>query len=250
MSLNLGDDGLGVAVQNLLDIETTRIRTKNRLAALTRPLNQKDSDGIARGHGLSEFHPSVDFIRHIHEQLVVLEKECVKTIEGQFKTENPLAPFVERTLGLGPKSIVRLLGSIGDPYLHPPVYETKRDPITKVVISREVVTEGGFRTFGQLRQYCGLTPQSRKRVGQKVNFCPEARKRLYVITVATVKQRNSPYRATYDHWKATYQERVATDGKPWTAGHVEAATLRKVGDRILNDLYREARRLHEDSAPA
>lgn len=246
MPLNLADKSFSMATQNLLDLETTRIAAKHRLDILTKPANQTDKDGIARGFGLPNEHPSVVAAQQTYDGLVALEHEALKTTEAQFKKANALAPFVAATPGLGIKGIVRLLGVIGDPYLHPTVYHVDRDPDTKKAISKTVVNEGGYRTLAQLFQYCGLTPQSRKRKGETVKFNPEARKRLYIIAVANIKNLRSPYRAVYDEWRERYQDRVDENGKPWPKARQHAAAIRKMERKILIDLYLEAKRLHDE----
>ncbi len=105
----------------------------------------------------------------------------------------------------------------------------------------------------------GVAP-SRTR-GQRANWSSTAKMRAYLVAEACMKCRQSPYRAVYDEARAKYAETLhqvecrrcgpsgkpAPVGSPLSDGHKHARALRKVAKEVLKDLWREAKRLHEDA---
>ncbi len=87
--------------------------------------------------------------------------------------------------------------------------------------------------------------------------------RVYLIAESCMKQRTSPYRATYDARKAHTEGKAhavdcvrcgpagkpALPGSPWSDGHRHADALRITSKTILRDLWREARRIHGTEMP-
>jgi hypothetical protein len=83
--------------------------------------------------------------------------------------------------------------------------------------------------------------------------------RAYLVAVSIVKA-GGPYREVYDVARAKYLDAVhaapckrcgpagkpAQPGSPISAGHQHARALRIVAKEVLKDLWREAKRLHEN----
>lgn len=85
---------------------------------------------------------------------------------------------------------------------------------------------------------------ARRTKGQKANWSTDAKTRAYLIAASCIKQARSPYRVTYDARRA----HTATTHPEWTAGHSHNDALRITSKAILRDLWREAKRLHENGA--
>jgi hypothetical protein len=111
----LADPVLALAADMLDDLERVRIANENRLRQLTRSVD--DSDGELRGFGLPETHPSVAATAALIEASLKLEHNAQLNLERILR-KHPLGPWVNRTIGVGPKQGARLLAAIGDPYWH------------------------------------------------------------------------------------------------------------------------------------
>lgn len=118
---------------------------------------------------------------------------------------------------------------------------------------------------------------ARRQRGTKANWSTKAKMRAYLIAESCGKQlvkpctvgehvddcRCSPYRLLYEQRKAATEGRThavacvrcgpagkpAHPGTPWSDGHRHADALRIVAKRILRDLWREAKRIHETTPP-
>lgn len=114
---------------------------------------------------------------------------------------------------------------------------------------------------------------ARRQRGTKANWSTKAKSRAYLIAESCGKQLRKPctagdhvedcgcsrYRLLYEQRKAATEGRThavacvrcgpagkpAQPGTPWSDGHRHADALRIVAKRILRDLWREAKRLHE-----
>jgi hypothetical protein len=96
--------------------------------------------------------------------------------------------------------------------------------------------------------------------GQRANWSASAKMRAYLVAVSIVKA-GGPYREVYDQARAKYDGALhqveckrcgpsgkpAQPGSPISAGHQHARALRAVAKEVLKDLWREAKRLHEES---
>lgn len=155
----------------------------------------------------------------------------------------------------------RLLAVIGDPYL------------------REIYNEDGLitgyqpRTVPQLWSYCGYRTNNgvavKRQRGQQANWSTGAKTRAYLIAEACIKlngepdkngksRTRSPYRNVYDLRKEATDGKThvaqcvrcgpsghpAEAGTPWSDGHRHADALRVTAKTFLEDLWREARRVH------
>lgn len=226
------------------DLEQQRMASENRLRALT--TTEPDSDGIMRGFGLDLTHPDVARLAAITEALRRLEHQAELGLCRSLR-RGTIHPWVKAQIGLGEKQVGRLLAAIGDPYWH--------------------LSEDRPRTVSELWAYSGLhvlhTPQTsdpgqhrldthslcagvaaKRRKGVQSNWSTEAKTRAYLCATSCIKQARSPYRSVYEHRR----EHTATSHPDWTPGHSHNDALRIVSKAILRDLWREARRLHEETA--
>lgn len=234
--LLLWDPILQTLADGLDDIEQTRIAQHNRYRILT--TSDPDGDGETRGFGLPDDHPAVAALAAQLQTLDFLDKQMTKALEKQLRT-HPLHPWVKRQKGLGDKTIARLLAAVRDPYWN----DLHNRP----------------RTIGELFAFCGVAgPGQRKQKGHKVNWNPDARKRLWIITGPIIRG-NGPYRAIYDQGREKYADKTHTTscaqcgkkgqpaqpGTPWRDGHKHAGAIRLVMREILRDLWTEARVIYE-----
>lgn len=246
------------------DLEGLRIANGNRLSIMTR--TGLDADGLQRGAGLPASHPSVKLLTAIVDHLGLVERiaeaELVKALKA-----HPLHPWLRDQRGVGPKQSARLLAAIGDPYIRPQMLNEDGSERTPE----------GPRTVSALWAYCGLhvLPEgaaAKLRRGVKANWSTIARMRVHLIAESCVKQlvkpcytdatdkitrhgyersplgaeahwecKCSPYRVVYDERK----EYTRANRPDWTDGHRHNDALRVAGKRMLRDLWRAARDLHE-----
>jgi hypothetical protein len=234
----LADPLLALAADVLDDLERVRIANENRLRQLTRSV--EDSDGELRGFGLDERHPDVARLAGLVDGLAKLEHDAELGLRRQLR-KHPLGPWVKSARGVGEKQAARLLAAIGDPYWN----DLHDRP----------------RLVSELWSYAGYgdaAAQVRRR-GEKANWSATAKMRAYLVAVSIVKAGGS-YREVYDEARAKYADAVhpadcvrcgpsgkpALAGSPLSAGHQHARALRVVAKTVLRDLWREAKRLHEE----
>lgn len=235
----LEDNLLNVLASQVDDLEMLRIASDNRYRQLTR--TGTDKDGKNRGLELAEDHPEVLRIRASIDGLRELESDAIKRLERHMR-HSPWAEWLKSAPGVGEKTLARLLAATGDPY-----WNTLHDRPRKV---------------SELWSYCGYGDASaqRKRKGQKVNWSPEARKRLFVIASKCVMQPDETrYRKLYLETRERYADAVhesvcvrcgpegkpAQPGNPLSKGHQHGRGLRAISKEILLDLWLEAREIYE-----
>jgi hypothetical protein len=238
----LADPHLAMAADVLDDLERVRIANENRLRQLTR--STEDSDGELRGFGLDEQHPDVARLAGLVDGLAKLEHEAELQLKRQLR-RHPLGPWVKAARGVGEKQAARLLAAIGDPYWNT-LYDRPR------TVS-ELWAYSGYHTVE------GAAPVRAR--GQKANWSASAKMRAHLVAVSIVKA-GGPYREVYDEARAKHADAVhqvecrrcgpsgkpAAVGSPVSAGHQHARALRAVCKAVLRDLWREAKRLHEEAA--
>lgn len=179
------------------DVERVRIMNSNRIAAHER-----------------EFGSSPPHLQVLQERLAAVEHETVLELQRAWR-RHPLAAWAKLYVGVGEKSIARLLGTIGDPADRPNV--------------------------AKLWQYCGHGNPHLKRfkgMTQEQAFMlgnPAAKKTVYLIATCMLKAGN---RDVYD------ARRAATMDRDWTDGHKHADALRVTGKAFLRDLWVAARAGH------
>lgn len=238
------------------DLEQQRIASQNRLRILT--TTEPDDDGIMRGYGLTASHPDVARLAAIISALEAIEHEAELSLRRALRGCG-LHPWIKQQVGLGDKQVARLLGAIGDPYWN--------------------LAEDRPRTVSQLWAYAGLhvLPASqrssdahhasaggaqtsdpghtvsdtqsgtagvaaRRRRGHQSNWSTEAKTRAYLCAVSCIKQTRSPYRTVY----LARREHTAVTHPDWSSGHSHNDAIRIASKAILRDLWREARRLHQE----
>jgi hypothetical protein len=235
-ALLLWDPVLQTLADGLDDIESTRIAQANRYRILT--TTKPDEDGEVRGFGLAENHPAVVALDAQLKTLEFLDASMTKALRKQLKA-HPLYPLVTRTKGLGDKTVARLLAAVRDPYWN----DLHDRP----------------RTIGELFAFCGVAgPGQRRQRGMKVNWNPDARKRLWIMTGPIIRG-DGPYRAVYDAGRERYADKTHTtpcaqcgkkgqpapEGSEWRDGHKHAGAIRLVMREILRDLWTESRAIYE-----
>ena len=184
---------------------------------------------------------------------------------------HPLGPWVAQMKGVGDKQAARLLAAVGDPYWN---YLHNRPRLVS-----ELWSYCGY----------GDAEKQVRRKGVKSNWSDDAKKRVHLIAKKCVLQLSKPcysvkgddglvtrtvhvegecvcggYRLLYDERKAHYAGSVhprecvrctgkgapaAPVGSLRKAAHVDSLALRAVKKKILRDMWREAKRLHDDQAP-
>jgi len=221
----------------LSDLERIRIANENRLRQLTR--TDADKDEETRGFGLPEDHHSVVQLRAIVDGTTELEKIAEKTLRAELRL-HPMYPWIKEQKGIGDKQGARLLASVGDPYWH--------------------AAEDRPRLVSELWQYAGHGDplRSRRKRGQQVQYSPDAKMRLYLVSLSCMKS-GGPWREVYDFRRKATADRIHTlpcvrcgpsghpaqPGSPWSAGHQMADALRIAGKEILRAMYVEAKKLHD-----
>lgn len=243
MDMAEGTVTLYLLAAQLDGMEDLRTATMNRFAQATR--STEDSDGEVRGLGLDSESPEVKAVKIAADNLAALEHQVVLELQRAMR-RHPLGPWQKEAKGVGEKQLARLLASIGDPY-----WNTLHDRP---------------RTVSELWAYCGLHTidggGARRTKGQQANWSTNAKTRAYLIAASCIKKSDSPYRAVYDERRAATADRVhvrpcaqcngAGTGSEmidsvWRAGHQHADALRVVSKRILQDLWRAARDVREQS---
>lgn len=257
---SLLDPALYTLAALLDDIEGVRKASNNRLRILT--TYEPDEDGVIRGFGLDESHPSVAVLDKLTDGLEALEHQVILSLQRAMR-KHPLAAWQKQARGVGEKQLARLLASVGDPYLRGDT--------------------GQPRTVSQLWAYCGLhtlpvsgqvhhatqppvaadgakthpvgtsriaTPKvepslpgghiaAKRQKGVKSNWSTDAKTRAYLIATSCIKTKGE-YRDLYDNRR----QRTAETHPDWPLGHSHNDALRIVSKRILRDLWLAARGYH------
>ena len=257
---SLLDPALYTLAALLDDIEGVRKASNNRLRILT--TYEPDEDGVIRGFGLDESHPSVAVLDKLADGLEALEHQVILSLQRAMR-KHPLAAWQKQARGVGEKQLARLLASVGDPYLRGDT--------------------GQPRTVSQLWAYCGLhtlpvsgqpspvtqsnaaadgakthpagtsclaTPKiepslpgghiaAKRQKGVKSNWSTDAKTRAYLIATSCIKTKGE-YRDLYDNRR----QHTAETHPDWPLGHSHNDALRIVSKRILRDLWLAARDYH------
>lgn len=254
---SLADPFLQLSADIVDDAERNRIANENRLRQLTR--TETDADGEERGFGLDESHPDVARLAALVDMLREVEHQAVLQLNRQMRA-HPLGPWCKAQVGLGEKQTARLLASIGDPYWNT-LHDRPRTvselwaycglhvlPAGQFAIGAHLSSASGDQTSdpGQVGHdtptvFAGVAAKRRK--GQRANWSPDAKTRAYLIACSCIKHVRSPYRATYDQRRT----HTATTHPEWTPGHSHNDALRIASKAILRDLWRESKRIHEET---
>lgn len=271
----IADPTLALLADVLDDLEKTRIANENRLRQLTR--DKTDKDGEERGFGLTTKDPNVARLTDIVATLAKIEHDSTLNLKRALR-KNPLGEWVKNTKGVGEKQAARLLAAIGDPYwndLHnrPRTvselwaysgYHTLELPAGQNTSDTHRRAASGNQTghgdHSSRDTHDGpVSVAARRKKGQRANWSTLAKTRAYLIAESCMKA-GGPYREVYDKRKANTEGRThkvpcvrcgpsgkpALPGSPWSDGHRQADALRITAKTILRDLWREARRVHEE----
>lgn len=204
------------------DLERDRIQNSNRIGALERE----------RGEALPHLNA---ILAPIAQAEHLAELELIRAWR-----KHPLAPWAKSILGVGEKTIARLIAEVGDPAERPNV--------------------------AKLWAYCGLGDPARKRrkgMTQAEAFATgnkNAKKRCWILGEAFVKTRSGPYRTAYDIARIRYADRVHADacppcgpsgkpappGSPWSLKHQHEAAKRYAVKQFLKDLWIASRHAPPD----
>jgi hypothetical protein len=244
----VNDALLFLAADVLDDIERTRIANENRV----RSMEQAGLGGTPQAVSLAEI---VTTFRGVEHAATLSLRRAVRL--------HPLGDWIKTTVGIGEKQGARLLATIGDPYWNTLHGRPRTVSELWAYCGFHVVPAGqacsATRTTGaggdlgpsgdpSLRRddtrIAGAGVAARRRRGVRDNWSNQAKMRAYLIAVSCVKQRESPYRETYEKRRA-HTEQTHPD---WVPAHAHNDALRIVAKEVLRDLWREAKRLYETRA--
>lgn len=221
----LDDPVIATTANALSEVENMRKGMANRVRELTSL--RVDPDDVLRGGGLTEDHPQVAALTAVRDAMAAQEKVMTLSLQKAVRS-HPLGPWVKAQNGLGEKTIGRVLGVVGDPYWN--------------------VLHNRPRTVSELWAYCGLHvldgEGARRKKGVKANWSTEAKTRVWNCVDPIIKNRNSPYRKTFDDRR----EHTAVTHPEWTPIHSLNDAKRIVMKAILRDLWCVARDIHEEQA--
>lgn len=250
---SLADPALGLAAEVLDDLERTRIANENRLRQLTG--TSVDGDGIRRQRAYDPIDADVVRLTALVGMVRDAEHKADLHLRNVMRRHLLWQGWAKDVPGVGDRQFARLLAVIGDPYL------------------RETVTDDGQittapRTVSALWSYCGYRVEDgrgvRRSRGQQANWSTIAKTRAFLIAEACMKAHSrypNPYGAAY------YARKEATEGRahivgcqvcsgvgkpaetaigvPWRDGHRHTDALRLAAKALLRDMWRQAKRLHE-----
>lgn len=263
------NEQLLIVADTLNDLEKVWLANSNRLGTLTR--STEDSDGYVRGHGLPEDHPVVLTLGGIVDALNQLVKEVSSEVEQAVK-KHPLGPWIKSTRGVGFKQGARMIAALsGDPYVNlltgePRTvsqlwrycgldvlpFDPEQSAVQATIDARgtydgapQTTVPGHVRPDTQMIIAGDRPPGSghapKRTRGQKNTWNPDARMRAYLIGAKCV-QVGGPYREVYDQRRA----HTAVTRPEWTPGHSHNDGIRVASKAMLRDMWREAKRLHEN----
>lgn len=282
----LADPLLALAADVLDDLEKVRIANENRLRQLTR--STEDSDGEVRGFGLDEAHPDVARLAALVGMLAEAEHKATLNLQrrmryhalgpwakaqkglGEKQVARLLAaigdpyirPEITREDGAveptRPRTVSELWAYAG--YHVVPAGHCTGDPHGGSVSGEQNGSDPGQGKTDAHMAFAGVAPKKAR--GQRANWSATAKMRTFLIAESCIKNRESPYRSAYDATRQKYAGAVhaaecircgpkgkpAPVGSPLSDGHKHARALRAVAKEILKDLWREARRIHEETS--
>lgn len=235
----LNDKALYMLAAQLDDLEGLRKAQDNRIRILTTA--DVDSDGEKRGFGLTEDNPTVQNLLALQDGTKKLEHENILQLQRAMR-KNPLWDWAKTQKGIGEKTLARLLAAIGDPYVNG--------------------SEQTVRSVSQLWAYCGLHTMpnpdggeniaARRMKGMQANWSTVAKTRAYLIAEALVKsgvrkdENGERYALTeYGQLYIDRRAHTAITHPEWTPGHSQNDAMRILMKRLLRNMWRAARDIHE-----
>lgn len=260
---------LGLLAQQLDDFENLRKAQANRLRIFTR--DETDADGEMRGFALDEDNPAVIAVQINLDQLSKLEHETVLALQKAMR-RNPLNEWRKTQLGIGEKTLARLLNAIGDPYVrmdnHQPrtvselwaycglhTLPSATCRTNDHTSCAEGTTLAGSQSTTDTHLACapGSNIAAKRMKGVKANWSTIAKTRAYLIAEACVKAGvrkdadGNRYAKNGSEYAQLYIDRrnhTAVTHPEWTPLHSQNDALRIVSKRILRNLWRAARDIH------
>jgi hypothetical protein len=281
-----GDPLLALAADVLGDLEKVRIANENRLRQLTRSV--EDSDGGTRGFGLDEAHPDVARLAALVGMLTDAEHKATLNLQrfmrkhplgpwmaaqkgiGEKQGARLLAaigdpyfrPEITREDGTVEPSRPRMVSEL---WAYCGYHVIPADHPTTVPQRRNVGGElngsdPGAHSVAADARLAGVAPKRQR--GTRANWSAVAKMRAFLVAESCIKQSGTSHRAVYDATRAKYADAVhavdcvrcgpkndpALPGSPLSDGHKHARALRAVAKEILRDLWREAKRVHEETS--
>jgi hypothetical protein len=256
----LADDTLGMCADVVQDLEDVRKANENRLRTLTAPRDQ-------HGHGMSILHPDVKRLSDIVAAISAAEHQAILHLQRVMR-KHQLGPFVKSSKGIGEKQAARLLASINDPYWNDLHNRPRKLRELYRFCGMDVVnTSAQGKCESQSVTGAGVAPSKQR--GEKVNWSPDARMRLWLVANQCVKEPGTSwpdgpqptwrYREVYEQGRTKYADAVHTteckrcgpkgkpalEGSPLSAAHQHARAIRLICKAILRDLWEESKRIHE-----
>jgi hypothetical protein len=252
--------GLATMAEYLTDCERARIAMENRIRSI------EQGKTFVLPHQAAVFEAAL-------RSLKTIENRAIKDAE-EMMSEHPLGEWASRPdmAGVGMKSLLRLLGSIGDPYVRYASYDVDGELLEPARPRRGPA---------ELWAYCGMHVvdgrRPRMKRGEQANWKVEAKKRLYLVAWSCSKNKGCRYYEVKQRAKEAAAAKVhqhecrnsvrpvagkpmgsngcgtsahpewGAVGSPWRPGHQEAYALGIVGKAILKDLFNESKRLHQES---
>lgn len=253
----LHDKLLGLLADVVDDLEGVRKANENRLRTLT--------DTSEYGFGLTLDNPDVARLAQLVNRIKTSEADAIKQLQRTMR-RHPLWPWAKDIKGVGEKQFARLLASIRDPYWNDLHERPRKLRELRAYCGYHVLDYPGDKDSLESKSVAvaGVAPKHLR--GQQGNWNDKARMRAWLIaTQLIILNKDGKYRKVYDEARLKYADslhpsvcvRCGPKGKPAQLGsprsdaHCHAMALRKVAVEFLNDLWAEAKTLHEtSSAPA
>jgi hypothetical protein len=254
---SLADPALAFAADVLDDLERVRNANANRLRSLT--TTEPDEDGVMRGFGLDESHPDVARLAAMVTTLDALVHDATLQLQRQMR-KHPLGPWAKAQRGIGEKQAARLLATIGDPYWHTLHNQPRTVSQLWAYCGLHVLTGGDSDLFPRDTQTRAEGVAARRTKGQKSNWSTLAKTRAWLCVESCMKQidapckgdegighhidgcKCSPYRIKVDQRRT----RTLLTHPEWKPGHSLNDGMRVASKELLKDLWREAKRIHEE----
>lgn len=251
------DDLLLIYADTLSDLEETRIRTANRLRALTTAPMVGEKGGVF-GKGFPADAPEAVQLAALASDLAAIEHAAELQLARVIR-KHPLGGWVKNTRGVGEKTGARLIATIGNPL----GYWTRDGEWVPRTVSM-LWAYAGYHVID------GRAPVRRR--GEKANWNPDVKKRAWLCAEGAIKAgvrkldddtdgydpanrvALSPLGAVYldaraKHLNATHRHECARcgpkgspapKGSPLSGAHQKARAERLVAKEILCDLWRYA----------
>jgi hypothetical protein len=212
-----------------------------------------------------------------------LEHDAERNLNRALRV-HPLGPWVKAQKGVGEKQGGRLVGVIGDPYMRPALKlpDGSWDPERPRILA-ELRSWCGYGEDKTRRGHIQRRKRRKpgEPAAPAANWNHAAKMRAYLVAVSCMKSgldkrggckraegddfathtqecQCSPYRIVYDRERIRYADAVhdeecpqcgpaghpAQPGSPLSLSHKKQRALRRAAKEIIDDLWREARRIH------